>query len=329
MNTPLLSMIGDAREDGILISDKDSIIYANDTIRRLAGEERGDYPNPDQMIRSILRQSGIDDQAEIAEILGPLPGMIPLRGKELLLQSPSGEKQWYELSIQKREDGKTLWFFRQITRWKTALAKQRESEEKYRLLFHGGYDGIVVYTISSTGEPKAFIEVNDIACRRLGYSRDELRSRSPLDIVPPRRVGGILREVKKLLVSDQILFETEQVRSDGTLCPVEINAHRMMLGDRMVIVSISRDITRRRRDFEIKQTAYRQIEENIEQFAILGDHIRNPLTVILGYAGCCGDEAIGEEIRMQVEIIRGYLDQLDQGWIESEKVRSFLRRHYR
>ncbi len=38
---------------------------------------------------------------------------------------------------------------------------------------------------------------------------------------------------------------------------------------------------------------------------------------------------IAEEIRAQVEIIRGYLDQLDRGWIKSETVRSFLRRHYR
>lgn len=327
MSTILLSMIGDALDDGILITDGDAITYANDAFRRLAGEVGGGS-GTGEMIRSLLTRNGIFDQSVIAEIMDAPASKNPLRGKELSLELPSGKRQWYELSVREIEGGKTLWFFRQITRWKEAEAMLRESGEKYRLLFHGGNDGIVVYTISRTGEPEAFIEVNDIACRRLGYSRNELLSRSPLDIVPPERVGGILREVKKLLVSDQILFETEQVRSDGSICPVEINAHRMMLRDRMVVVSISRDITERRRDFGIKQTAYRQIEENIEQFAVLGDHIRNPLTVILGYAGC-GDEEIGEEIRMQVEIIRGYLDQLDRGWIESEKVRSFLRRHYR
>ncbi len=319
---------GDALEDGILITDGDAITYTNDAFRRIAGEGIGDTPDPLSLFLSILRENRIEDQAIIAEVKDALISKIPLKGKEIQLQSPSGERQWYELSAREIEGGQTLWVLRGITRWKKTEARLRENEEKYRLLFHGGNDGIVVYTISRTGEPEAFIEVNDIACERLGYSRDELLSRSPLDIVPPERVGEILREVKKLRVSDQILFETEQVRSDGSRCPVEINAHRMMLRERMVIVSISRDITERRRNFGIKQTAYRQIEENIEQFAILGDHIRNPLTVILGYAGC-GDEAIAEEIRVHVEIIRGYLDQLDQGWIESEKVRSFLRRHYR
>ena len=328
MSCTHLPSFGDALEDAILIANGDTITYINDAFRRLAGEGISDAPDPLFLFLSILRENGISDQAVIAEVKDALASKTPLRGKELVLQSPSGERQWYELSIREIEGDNTLWFFRQITRWKEAEAMLRENEEKYRLLFHGGNDGIVVYTISRTGEPEAFIEVNDIACRRLGYTRDELLSRSPLDIVPAGRVGEILREVKKLLVSDQILFETEQARADGSICPVEINAHGMMLGGRRVIVSISRDITERRRDFGIKQTAYRQIEENIEQFAVLGDHIRNPLTVILGYAGC-GDEEIGEEIRMQVEIIRGYLDQLDQGWIESEKVRSFLRRHYR
>jgi len=327
MSDASLTSFADALEDGILIADGNTITYANDAFRRLAGEGFGDDPDPMDLFLSILRENGILEHTVIAEVKDALISKSPLRRKELLLQSPTGERQWYELSIKEIGGGQTLWVLRGITRWKKAEAMLRENEEKYRRLFHGGNDGIVVYTISSTGEPEAFIEVNDIACRRLGYSRDELLSRSPLDIVPPGHVGEILREVKKLLVSDQILFETEQARSDGSICPVEINAHGMMLGGRRVIVSISRDITERRRDSGIKQAAYRQIEENIEQFAVLGDHIRNPLTVILGYAGC-GDEVIGEEIRAQVEIIRGYLDQLDRGWIESENVRSFLRRHY-
>lgn len=328
MSSTHLPSFGDALEDAILIAEENTIIYANDAFRRLTGEGIGDAPDPLDLFLSILRENGILDQAVIAEVKDVIISKTPLRGKELMFQPPSGERQWYELSAREIEGGRTLWVLRRITRWKRSEAKLRENEEKYRLLFHGGNDGILVYTISRTGEPEAFIEVNDISCQRLGYSRDELLSRSPLDIVPPERVGEILREVKKLLVSDQILFESEQARSDGSLCPVEINAHAMMLGGRRVIVSISRDITERRRNFEIKQTAYRQIENNIEQFAVLGDHIRNPLTVILGYAGC-GDETLAEEIRAQVEIIRGYLDQLDRGWIESEKVRSFLRRHYR
>ncbi|HUK38295.1 MAG TPA: CHASE4 domain-containing protein [Methanomicrobiales archaeon] len=76
-----------------------------------------------------------------------------------------------------------------------------------------------------------------------------------------------------------------------------------------------------------KREAYEQIEKNIEQFAILGDHIRNPLAVIVGLADL-SEGATTVKILDQAKIIDGIIDQLDRGWIESEKVREFLRRYY-
>ena len=76
-----------------------------------------------------------------------------------------------------------------------------------------------------------------------------------------------------------------------------------------------------------KREAYEQIEKNIEQFAILGDHIRNPLAVNVGLADLTGGTA-SEKILDQAKAIDRIIDQLDRGWIESEKVREFLRRYY-
>ena len=76
-----------------------------------------------------------------------------------------------------------------------------------------------------------------------------------------------------------------------------------------------------------KREAYEQIERNIEQFAILGDHVRNPLAVIVGLADL-SEGATSEKILEQAKMIDGIIDQLDRGWIESEKVREFLHRYY-
>ncbi|MDD1661444.1 MAG: PAS domain S-box protein [Methanomicrobiales archaeon] len=76
-----------------------------------------------------------------------------------------------------------------------------------------------------------------------------------------------------------------------------------------------------------KREAYEQIEKNIEQFAILGDHIRNPLAVIVGLADLTEGTA-SQKILEQARMIDGIINQLDKGWIESEKVREFLRRYY-
>jgi len=87
------------------------------------------------------------------------------------------------------------------------------------------------------------------------------------------------------------------------------------------------DITDRKQMELVKRRALEQIEQNIEQFAILGDHIRNPLAVIMGLSSLAPGE-ITDKIILQAREIDRIITQLDMGWIESEKVREFIKRYY-
>jgi signal transduction histidine kinase len=87
------------------------------------------------------------------------------------------------------------------------------------------------------------------------------------------------------------------------------------------------DITDRKQMEIVKREALEQIEQNIEQFAILGDHIRNPLAVIMGLSSLAPGE-ISDKIILQAREIDRIITQLDMGWIESEKVRDFIKRYY-
>lgn len=87
------------------------------------------------------------------------------------------------------------------------------------------------------------------------------------------------------------------------------------------------DITESKEMEMAQRRALEQIEKNIEQFAILGDHIRNPLTVIVGLASIAAEE-IAERIIAQAKEIDAIITRLDMGWIESEKVREFIKRYY-
>ena len=87
------------------------------------------------------------------------------------------------------------------------------------------------------------------------------------------------------------------------------------------------DVSDRKQMEMEKQKALEQIEQNIEQFAILGDHIRNPLAVIMGLSSLAPGE-ISDKIILQAREIDRIVTQLDRGWIESEKVRDFIRRYY-
>lgn len=79
----------------------------------------------------------------------------------------------------------------------------------------------------------------------------------------------------------------------------------------------------------LKREGISRIERNMEQFMILNDRIRNPLQAIRGYLELAGDTPYRDKIEEQVRIIDSLVDQLDRGWVESEKVRAFLMRHYR
>lgn len=87
------------------------------------------------------------------------------------------------------------------------------------------------------------------------------------------------------------------------------------------------DITDKKQMELAKRKALEQIEQNIEQFAILGDHIRNPLAVIVGLSSLAPGD-ITDKIILQAREIDRIITQLDMGWIESEKVRDFIKRYY-
>lgn len=92
-------------------------------------------------------------------------------------------------------------------------------------------------------------------------------------------------------------------------------------------VGIVSDVSEIRANEEAKKKALITIEKYIEQFAILNDHIRNPLQVIAGYNDLQEGEYAGK-IANQIAQVNRIVDQLDKGWIESESIRDFLRRHY-
>ena len=78
---------------------------------------------------------------------------------------------------------------------------------------------------------------------------------------------------------------------------------------------------------QLKREAFQQIEHNMEQFAILNDQIRNPLQAIMLDTTTL-DEKNMALVSEQVHIIEKILDTLDEGYLESENVRKFLRKYY-
>ncbi len=75
-----------------------------------------------------------------------------------------------------------------------------------------------------------------------------------------------------------------------------------------------------------RAVAYKELEKNIESFAMLVDGIRNPLAVILGIAETMiEDEEVKNRIIEEVEKIAEITAMVDERWRKSEHLRNFLR----
>jgi PAS domain S-box-containing protein len=204
-----------------------------------------------------------------------------------------------------------------------------ETEERYRLFFMSGNDMVLVHGVHRDGTPDLFIEVNDSACDCLGYSRGKLQHLSLPDIETPDAAEMIPNVMKSLLADGHTLYETTFLSRTGEIIPVEVGAHLFEHEGKTAVLSMARDITERKQAEELKREAFHQIEKNMEQFAVLNDHIRNPLQAIVGLSILHAEnEEVCQKMLSQAGEINQLVDQLDRGWIESEKIRDWLRKYY-
>jgi PAS domain S-box-containing protein len=213
------------------------------------------------------------------------------------------------------------------TAQKQAEAALTESEEKYRELFNNVKDAIFLIEITHDNHLGRLIEVNPAACTYLQYRRDELLHMSPGEIEDPKAQASHAGNRENLFLHGETAFESAFVRKDGSTLPVEIQCTLFELAGKTVVLAVARDITERIERQKKEAEAFRQIEKNMEQFAILNDHIRNPLQVILGLA-VLYDKGVGDRIAAEVREVDALVKNLDRGWLQSEKIRAVLRRHY-
>jgi len=119
----------------------------------------------------------------------------------------------------------------------------RESEEKFRIMFNSGNDAVFVH--QPENDPNTFIEVNDIACDSLGYSRAELLQMLPFEITDqePEVINGVLQEIMR---EGGSVFESVHVTKAGKKFPVEISTQKFEYNGKPTFISFARNITDRK-----------------------------------------------------------------------------------
>ncbi len=155
---------------------------------------------------------------------------------------------------------------RDITERIQAEEALRENEERFRKLFDLSPDAIFVHSFDEEGYNK-FLEVNNVACERYGYTREEFLNLTPSDIsaVQPEQSKNMKNVRKELIRKGHIVFEWLHVTKSGKMFPVEVSSTLFNYRGKKAVLSIVRDISERKK-------AEEAIRKSEERFRSVFEH---------------------------------------------------------
>jgi PAS domain S-box-containing protein len=189
-----------------------------------------------------------------------------------------------------------------LTEKRLAEESAKKNEERYRILFENINDAVFVHELTAQGLPGRFMEVNRIACDRLGYSREELLAMSPENIDAPESYALVPAAIEKLLVDGHIVWEGIHVSKSGVRIPVEISNHLFSLEGKSVVLATVRDINDRKKGEDLlkrSEEKYRKIFENVQDIFYQADVSGRIVEIspsIERYSGYKPEELIGMKV---------------------------------
>lgn len=122
-----------------------------------------------------------------------------------------------------------------------------ESEQKYKQLFNSANDIIFMHHYTYKKVPDQFIEVNDCTVRTFGYSRRELLTYTPMNIISEDDKKRVKHESQIIFKKHESLFERTFITKKGKAIPFECHTRLFIYQGQPTALSICRNISERKR----------------------------------------------------------------------------------
>ena len=136
----------------------------------------------------------------------------------------------------------------------------QESRERFRLLVENAVDDFFLHD-----EHGHFLDVNERACRNLGYSRDELLGMSAIDVSTDLSLQEKEDIWRRMLPGEAVTVNTHHRRKDGSSFPVEVRISCLALDGRKVFMGLARDISDRIKAEDEVRRLYNELERRIAE----------------------------------------------------------------
>ncbi|MBF2035013.1 MAG: PAS domain S-box protein [Leptolyngbyaceae cyanobacterium T60_A2020_046] len=245
------------------------ILEANDSFLALYGD------SSDRVIGAAVADLGLwADLRDRQHMLTQVREAGFVRNQEYRLHTHAGEPRtvlYSAESIEIHGEACLLSVYQDITERKAVEEALRESEQRFRTLVDQATDALFVVQFDGR-----FLDVNQQACRSLGYRREELLQKTVSEIQKAVDFAEI-RNDWAIAPGQAITREGIHQRQDGTQFPVEVRLGPIDVQGRRVLLALARDITERK---QVEQ-AQARLAEIGELAAMIVHEVRNPLTTVL------------------------------------------------
>jgi PAS domain S-box-containing protein len=182
-------------------------------------------------------------------------------------------------------------YLRDISARERAEGVLRESEERFRSTFENAAVGI-----AHVGLDGSWLRVNARLCEIVGYSREELLTKTFQDITHPDDLQADLENVRQLLAGEiqTYMMEKRYFRKDRSIVWINLTValvREEATGAPRYFISVVEDITARRRAEVALRESEEQLRERAEELertdrakdqflAMLAHELRNPIGAI-------------------------------------------------
>jgi len=202
---------------------------------------------------------------------------------------------------------------RPLVHEKVLQNKIKTSETNYRSLFNLSLDAISLSSIEGT-----MLDVNPAFCEMLGYSKEELLSKTYRDFTPPNWVETEDTDVRRQLLKHGFtdVYDKEYIHKDGYLVPISIR----LFGERDEDGDINKVWAIARNQLEQK-TLMERVQDSEEHFQNL---FHNSFDAIAYYRAddycLMANQAYSDLIGYSVDEVRGMhpRDFTAPGWDEND-----------
>ncbi len=203
-----------------LAGEDPRLVYVSDNIRQM-GYTSEEFLSGRRFFRDIVHP---DDMERVSsEIMAYAKEDVEEYTQYYRVYTKDGDVRWVEdqTSVARDEQGNKIHnqgILVDITERRRAEEELRKSEEKFRRIVETAGEGFILMN-----EDLVIVDVNDAYCKMLGYSREELIGKTPLDLATDEFRQYMLTNRDSILAMEYREFEGSSVAKSGRVVPILVH----------------------------------------------------------------------------------------------------------